>query len=436
MILCIFQTRDLCSFDGSYVLDTYPGYETDCIAIGHFDEGGDYDLCRHHGRALHPTGDGVVVRRVDPSGDSDAYFRFVVDFKTGVRVVRHEASLCPTVSEHSPLNTWVHVACWAYLQEWLACPLRPRVGRSGTPLSLGGELYEVTASRHQPQERYRGSLPCIDYGGTLDAYMGTRYQDYIVGLRKGVKHIVQALTDGIRGIDLVPAILKDSRFWMWTRPDIWPRAPHTGTQEPCSLLNFSSSAPQPHAAICNLPNELFPELLQHCRLEDVFALSATCKILRLRALDRSTLVHTLRHSMANVSSPLRWTMPVTSLREEWLVACNAMQTWLPAGSLVTPMSNVMGLPTTLPLPPLPLFDPAFPVAAFLHAYRDSDSMRARRRRWELIKQWDVLFANYRRDGWERDVFATPGTTWALSVDGDTGTGPTRIKCQCSQPTEE
>ena len=87
--------------------------------------------------------------------------------------------------------------------------------------------------------------------------------------------------------------------------------------------------------------------------------------------------------------------------------------------------GIMHGPTTdfNSLPPLPLFDPTFPLAAFLAAFRTSASMRARRRRWGLVKQWDRLFAAYRRDGWERDVFTPPETTWAQSDYG-------LLQCQC------
>ncbi|GJE96636.1 F-box protein [Phanerochaete sordida] len=424
MILDISRRHGLNSVARSFLEDTHLGYELDCVAIGHFDATGEYEPCYHHGRTLHPTGDDAVVRRV--SADSnDGEFQSVVDFEYGARVERDAPSTCYTDHGGWPCNIWVHVACWAYLQEWLACPLLPRTGRAGTPLSLAGELYEVAASRYEPPAPRCGALPCIDYGGTLGAYMGTEGQNYILGSRRGVKHIVKALEDGLRGMQLAPAIRKDSRYWMWIRPDIWPRALHQGPQQPTQLYISSSTMAQTRAALCSLPNELFPELLQHCQLEDLFALASTCKELHARVLDRGSLAHTLQLSMADRSSPLRWTLPVPSLREEWLVACEAMQTWLPAGSTTPPTSANVTSPATLP--PLPLFDPAFPLAAFLRAYRDSDSMRSRRRRWELIKQWDVLFANYRRDGWERDDFVPPGTTWALDRDGI-------LVCQCV-PTE-
>ena len=51
----------------------------------------------------------------------------------------------------------------------------------------------------------------------------------------------------------------------------------------------STPLQQTQAAICQLPNEILPYFLQHCRLEDIFAVSATCKELYLRVLDSATL---------------------------------------------------------------------------------------------------------------------------------------------------
>ena len=155
-------------------------------------------------------------------------------------------------------------------------------------------------------------------------------------------------------------------------------------------------------------------------------------------LDSDTLRPVVQLSMIIVTSPLRWIMPLPSLREEWEAACGAMWSWMPIerrGSRVIDSGDedpVIGpkLPDgpvhstdQLIMPSLPIFELGFPIATFLRAYRDSNSMRSRRRRWELIKQWDVLFANYRRDGWERDDFVLPGTTWALDGDG-------HLRCQC------
>ncbi|GJE91710.1 F-box protein [Phanerochaete sordida] len=518
MFLRLLSEGSLHSWYSDYSTSVDFGYnaKSDHVAIGHFDGTGGYKICMHHGRPLIPTGEGVESRRV--AGQMlPAEFTKVVEMQHGKRVLRETPSQCTKYNAYS-CNIAVHRPCWEYLQTWINCTQDPRFGRDGKPLTLAGEVYEITASRHEAQKECRGSLPCINYGGTIDAYMGTPMQDFIVGPRKGTTNIVKALQKGLREVQLVPALLRDSRFWMWARPDIWPRAPVVWPRDPIPLSAVSGTALQPIVPIRALPNELFPEVLQHCHLEDIFALGSTCKELYACVLDRATLAHAVRKAIRNRASPLQWLLPVPALRKEWLAACVAMQTWLKPSSgwrqygvAEKPMdedhnddaysiatteklpSDFQPSPVTPrpdnndeggegeggtqgydeddelfdfdfsipdgedddwvqrgpqghdeggnepnrddaegdepPLPPLPLFDPAFPIVDFLRAYRTSASMHSRRRRWTLIKQWDALFANYRRDGWERDEFTPPGTNWAICDDG-------RMRCQCALEEEE
>ncbi|KAI0336729.1 hypothetical protein GY45DRAFT_14247 [Cubamyces sp. BRFM 1775] len=444
--------------------------------------------CNHHDRTLHPTGDGVQMRIVRGSCGGGLFVQHIEVRGTVHVVTSYGETNCdthwgPNAIYQPSCNIWVHFGCWHMLRNWLDCSLPPRLGRDGKPLTLFGELYEVVASRHERQEHGGGWLPCIDYGGTLDAYMGSQYQDYILGPRKGVAHTVQAIEQGLRDESLIPAILEDSRYWMFVRPDDWPRAPRTAPCEPSNSALARNTMSQPQAAVCCLPNELWPGLLQHARLEDVFSLAATCKDLYTRVLDRGTLHHLVCHAIDNIASPLHWIVPVrTGLREEWLAACDAMKTWLPNGpppplpfvqmkfdrlydinggeyeprlsesestgrdrdyedggrdgaaesdasdeGITTGIIVDVPLPSELaddPLPPLPLFDFDFPLLNFLRAYRRSDSMRARQRRWEIIKQFDVLFANYRRDGWERgDDFLSGDAPWVLDDNGF-------LRCPC------
>ncbi|KAI0330654.1 hypothetical protein GY45DRAFT_1323399 [Cubamyces sp. BRFM 1775] len=495
MLMRVFD-MELDSVDPYYDWAVFSGYERDCIAIGHFgdDDSQGYLPCVHHGRRLHPTGEGVQMRRVR-SALAGGFFIELVEFHGGKRVAivnQRVAMRCTTNfsdEDASSCNIWVHIACWSYLQEWLNCPLPPRIGRSGRPLSFAGELYELVGSRYGRQMDRYTVLPCIDYGGPLGAYMGyNRYQDYILGCRKGVKHLARALKEGLRDEQLIPAIFKDCDWWKFVRPDIWPRAPHPGPFDPNPVADVLGIVPQPQALLCQLPNELLPELLQHFCLQDIFALASTCKDLYTRLLDHNTLICVVRNAIANVASPLHWIIPLRELHEEWMVAYDAMATWMPPGTPPPPTfvelefpedeaddedyippddeeysdedpchedqsesdddsgddgdsseeattdedegiiaRRIVDVPVPRPSAPPPpallLLDPAFPLLTFLRAYRDSDSMRARQRRWELIKQFDVLFTNYRRDGWERDDFCLPGTMWV--PDGRS------LRCQCA-----
>ena len=76
-----------------------------------------------------------------------------------------------------------------------------------------------------------------------------------------------------------------------------------------------------------------------------------------------------------------------------------------------------------PPKPIVLFDPNFPLLPFIRACYMSDHMKARRRRWSIIKQFDVLWTNYRRDGWERNEFTGEDVAWGM-VNG-------RYTCDCN-----
>ena len=226
MLLKIFAIGDLDAVDPYYRWAVDSSHERDCVGIGHFGDihSKGHRPCVHHGRPLHPTGDDVQTHRVRNSW-SGGFFTELVEFDGGERIVHERLTIqCDTrlyYHDGPSQNMWVHVACWSYVQEWLDCPLQPRLGRSGNPLSFAGELYELVGSRHEPRVDRQAWLPCVDYGGTLDAYMSyQQHQDYIIGCRLGVKHLAEALKAGLRDMQLIPAILKDCNWWMFVRPDM------------------------------------------------------------------------------------------------------------------------------------------------------------------------------------------------------------------------
>ena len=210
--------------DAHTLLEELAWLEPDCYAVGHFDERGDYELCKHHGAPLHPTGDAVTVRRVwdcisgtfgglrTPTHlglQTEAYATQNVEYRT---------TRCVTLTA-STRNLFTHVSCYEHLQSWLRCSVPPRIGRSKAPLSFPGELYELVNSRTKDRVIFLGILPCIDYTGLVDNSSRDRVQDYILPWRKGCVHTARALRDGLRGSELVPSILKDCRAWMFTRPN-------------------------------------------------------------------------------------------------------------------------------------------------------------------------------------------------------------------------
>ena len=177
--------------------------------------------CTHRGRNLHPAGDAADLRRVLDEVSGVFLCKIILDQIEGICY-----SQCQTAK--NPLfNTWVHVNCYAYLQNWLNCRLPPRVGRLGRPLTLPQELYGLVNSRREPQIPGTGALPCVDYGGTLGAYFsgvdppGTEhyFQAWLMGARKGLGHIAAALQEG-RPHEVANAVLEDCGFYMFLRPDM------------------------------------------------------------------------------------------------------------------------------------------------------------------------------------------------------------------------
>ena len=64
-----------------------------------------------------------------------------------------------------------------------------------------------------------GLLPEIDYDG-VEATL-EQWQSHFYPARRGVRHTALAIKEGRRGADLIPAIMRDCRAWMFTRPDMY-----------------------------------------------------------------------------------------------------------------------------------------------------------------------------------------------------------------------
>lgn len=186
------------------------GYDGDMYAVGHFQG---YEPCTHRsgdGRAArHPAGDTAELRRIGYQFDE------VIDVVDGERRVTREYT-----ELGDPLfNSAVHIECYAYLEQWLDCPLPPRVGRLGKPLNLAGELYELPASRKEPPtDDSKGTLPGIDYDCVLDTYGNSRTMESVIGCWRGSKYTTRALQAGARHRDLLIPFIRDCQYWIFMQP--------------------------------------------------------------------------------------------------------------------------------------------------------------------------------------------------------------------------
>ena len=59
----------------------------------------------------------------------------------------------------------------------------------------------------------------IDYDGIEDTV--EQWQDHFIPGRRGAKHLAKAIVAGLRGAELIPAVLRDCRAWMFMRPDTY-----------------------------------------------------------------------------------------------------------------------------------------------------------------------------------------------------------------------
>ena len=99
---------------------------------------------------------------------------------------------------------------------------------------------------------------------------------------------------------------------------------------------------------------------------------------------------------------LRWVLPVNGAYDETERMGDVARKWLSThGTLsadtVSPPASIHGIVT-------PLMSLYFPYYAFLRECYKSDSMMNRKRLWGIVKQFDVIWTDYRLNGWERNVF--------------------------------
>lgn len=67
-------------------------------------------------------------------------------------------------------------------------------------------------------DRDTALLPCLDYGGIQKSL--EQWQSFYMPCRRGTKHVSRAIDAGLRGANLIPALLRDCRVWMFMRPDM------------------------------------------------------------------------------------------------------------------------------------------------------------------------------------------------------------------------
>ena len=203
-------------------------------------------------------------------------------------------------------------------------------------------------------------------------------------------------------------------------------------------------------AIASLPLDLLTPLLAQLPLTSIFALSATCRSLRNFITDPVFLNYVLKEAI--VRGSLRWICPVATIpRSENNRARKVLIQWrsqyqqkankTSGGKRAddsdsedeTPLAQLSKSKTADRAedeegsedeseddgdeddgndepdeggedPTAMLTSPDFPRLSFIRACWDSDFMMNRKRLWGQVKRFDVLWRNYRTNGWRHPRF--------------------------------
>ncbi|PVF98442.1 hypothetical protein CPB86DRAFT_361019 [Serendipita vermifera] len=276
-------------------------------------------------------------------------------------------------------------APYYYLQAWLdrdSLPPREIAFPHEPEMSFEGELYEIVNSH--PDNRLRPSG--ILYGIPLEGIAATldQWQDYFSGAFRP-KHIIPALNSGLRGNDLIPALLRDFKVWQTCPTDRWVKTdsspfPPFGMQ----VLQPSANAGQWQ----NLPTEVIIEIFSNLSFYRILSLTSSCRYLYYNFGNPSFLSVLLRRFLCLPYSQAYWFLPVPAVKGEVDKFSKACQESMPGVSL--PNSQDVSI----------VFDPDFPLWEFFRANYTSDSMRNRRRLWRICRRFRRWWRHYRGGKWD------------------------------------
>lgn len=397
-----------------------------CIAVGYFGQDGECEV--RDGKV--PDGRRVEVRRVqNPSGHDFSEVIRVVD---GWEKTVDESSVCSAKRMDNP-NFALCEPCYRYLEAWLDrdnLPLPTTAPSSPESLPFASELYEIVNSRTNKRDEYTGLLlPAIDYNGIEQTL--NQWQDFFLDARRGTKHLATAITAGLRGEKLLPAILDDCRAWMFARPNLWPKPQET---TPPLFTVFKPNTTSVMPLLGQLPNELLLPILADLSLTTVLALASTCRSLRTMILQPAFFDRVIKESI--VRGSLRWILPVETEEGEQKDAYDTLRLWIPEEHRPQPypepdytddeeqeeeteedgerdedhpaeeaqLLQEEPQPKPAPLMQSLIFLPHFPALAFIAACWSSDSMMNRKRLWGQVRQFEGLWQEYRLHGWQVNRF--------------------------------
>ncbi|PVF91000.1 hypothetical protein CPB86DRAFT_878739 [Serendipita vermifera] len=214
-----------------------------------------------------PRGYDVVARPVCGSSDFGGIFNEAEE-KPGVYIRTNASSHRESEGFFCLRNPYL------YLQAWVdrgSLPPRQTAFPFEPDMSFEGELYEIVKSRQEPRKR-DGTLPWIDYEG-IELALNGRYQDYFIDGLRDTFHLNEALKSGLRGRNLIPALMEDFHVWQTCPPDRWVQADLLNAN-PKSIQ--SCKVPQTYTMWDKLPMEVVLKILANLSISDILPFTSSC----------------------------------------------------------------------------------------------------------------------------------------------------------------
>ncbi|PVG01677.1 hypothetical protein CPB86DRAFT_83410 [Serendipita vermifera] len=347
-------------FPFTYAYERWDGWKA--IAIGTFDEDSDDDENKK----------AVTTRLVDEPWD---YGQFKKVDGSDQRVDTHAGTLSD--------NIFCLRAPYSYLQSWIdrdSLPPRKPAFPLEPDMRFEEELYEIVIFRARRHDCV-GTLDGIEYEGINFAI--NQWQDTFYPAFTGAHHLGRALKNGLRGNDLIPALLNDFCVWQTCPPDRWVSI------DPSSRPSSHIRVPQPDTNVSswkNFPAEIMVDILSNLSFKEVLSFTSCCQYLYHKFGNPSFLSALLRTRLRIPLSDVYWFLPVSSVKGEVEKFCEA------CGQANVSLLNSSDV----------LFDRDFPLFTFFRTNYPSDSMRNRRRLWRLSQQFRREWYKYRTRGYEVD----------------------------------
>ncbi|KAH8831942.1 hypothetical protein DL96DRAFT_1459560 [Flagelloscypha sp. PMI_526] len=195
-------------------------------------------------------------------------------------------------------------------------------------------------------------------------------------------NLTEAISQGLRGQRLMPALYKDLGTWIFEDPDMWPPCVQTEYGPTFQVFQTPNTLETTEPNLWTLPLDILFEVLLNLSLIDVLNTSAICKPMRNYLLAEKVFISLLRKMVLHGS--LRWIQPCGAVEGEVKSARKDLLSWIGTDDLHDHIKD-------------PLLDAKFPILHFVHACYKSDSMKSRKRLWGIAKQlegtWNPDFAS-------------------------------------------